>query len=294
LSRRSEVFMPQSVPLFTSWALYRVVKFFVVLCLATNTLHAVAQSNAKKVTGSPQKSGAKVDSANLLNKAYKQPMLAERVTKAFLMINLKALPTRSRTQMEESLAAFARAQQELLRAAPTTEIRENYELLDQLFEEYREIKSRPATAQSAAAFAEQNEELVWIAQKGAALLEAHSKSTRNELVATAGEARTLTQRIAKLYLFRASGIRSAVIANDLKKAELDYRNAITKLLATERNTTQIKERLALAETQWIFLRSAIVTLNANQNSLVELEHVSKACDNIAVVLEEITTLYERL
>ena len=60
---------------------------------------------------------------------------------------------------------------------------DDYELLEQLFDEYKSITAKPATLDTAKLLAEQNEELVWIATKGAKLLEAQFKSSRNELIA---------------------------------------------------------------------------------------------------------------
>jgi Type IV pili methyl-accepting chemotaxis transducer N-term len=240
------------------------------------------------------KAAQKADAGALLNMASRQPMLAERITKSFLMMTRNVLTFRSRNHLEESLAEFESNLVALIAAAPTNEIRENYELLDQLFEELKTIKSKPVNKQSAAELAEQNEELVWIAQKGANLLQAHTKSARNDLIATAGEVRVLTQRLAKLYLFRTSGIRSTVVANDLKKAEENYRVAIEKLVRAPQNTEQIKQELVLAETQWLFLRGAIERLNADQTSTIQLEHVSKTCDNILSVMEKIAGLYGQI
>jgi hypothetical protein len=124
------------------------------------------------------------------------------------------------------------------------------------------------------------------------LIQTYTKSTRSDLITTAGDARTLTQRIAKLYLFRSWGVRSNVIAKDLKTALADYRTAINKLLASPENSDAVKSELALAETQWSFLQQAMDRLNANQTSKVELEFVSKSCDNILDVMERVTKLYE--
>jgi hypothetical protein len=240
---------------------------------------------AKSVTG-------KIDTSALLNKASRQPMLAERITKSFSLVGQGVLETRSRRQLEDGLREFEDALNALLKDAPTAEIKENYALLAQLFDEYRGIKARPVNLENAKELAEQNEEVVWISQKGAMLLQQHIKSTRGELIATAGDVRTLTQRIAKLYLFRSWGVRSDVIANDLKNAETDYRAAIKKLLDAKENTAQIKNELALAETQWLFLKQAIERLDAAKTSKTELEHVSKSCDNILEVMERVTKLYE--
>ena len=238
------------------------------------------------------KPAAKFDGAAALNKAARQPMLAERITKSFSLIGQNVLESRSRRQLDDSIKEFETGLKKLQTISPTPEIRDNYQLLEQLFDEFKGLTSKPANLENAKPLAEQNEELVWIATKGAQLIQQHTKSTRSDLIGTASELRTLTQRIAKLYLFRSWGIRSDVIANDLKKAETDYRSAIAKLLKAPQNTGQIKEELALAETQWLFLKQAIERLNANQTSITELEHVSKACDNILEVMERVTRLYE--
>lgn len=235
---------------------------------------------------------AKFDPATALNKAARQPMLAERITKSFTQIGQKVLEARSRRNLDESIKEFESAMQELQKTGPTPEIRENYQLLEQLFDEFKSIKAKPVSLENARTLAEQNEELVWISTKGAMLIQAHTKSARSDLIVTASEVRTLTQRIAKLYMFRSWGIRSEVIANDLKKAEDDYRTNTLKLKLAAQNTEQIKSELALAETQYQFLKQAIDRLNANTKSITELEHVAKACDNILDVMERVTKLYE--
>lgn len=242
----------------------------------------------------PQKapSAVKFDGAAALNTAARQPMLAERVTKSFLLIGQKVMEARSRRQLDESIKQFETGLKTLQTSAPTPEIKENYQLLEQLFDEFKVIKAKPANLENAKTLAEQNEELVWISTKGAQLIQQHTKSARSELISTAGELRTLTQRIAKLYLFRSMGIRSDVIASDLKKAEIDYRADIERLLKAPQNTAQIKSELALAETQWLFLKQIIERLDANKTSAIELEYVAKACDNILEVMERVTKLYE--
>ncbi len=237
----------------------------------------------------------KFDAASALNRAERQPMLAERITKAFSLIGQKVLESRSKRQIDEAAADFQSSLKELIATAPTPEIKSNYQLLDQLWGEYRTIITRPATQENLKELSEQNEELVWIATKGANLIEAYVKTPQGDLIAVAGTARILSQRIAKLYLFRSWGLRdNVVVTNDLKAAEAEYRAAITRLLGATANTPQIKSELALAETQWQFLKAAIVKLDANRTSKIELEAVAKSCDNITELMERITKLYEGL
>jgi len=279
--------------------LVTVCVLFASLNMATTSPDAMAQARAAVKPDLEQKPtaktpAAKFNGASFLNKAIRQPMLAERITKSFALIGQNVLEIRSRRQMNDSLHEFGVALKELRAGAPTPEIKDNYELLTQLFEEYQGIQTKPVNVANARELAEQNEELVWISQKGAMLIQAYAKSTRSDLISTAGDARTLTQRIAKLYLFRSWGVRGDVIAKDLKKALADYRTSINKLIASPENTDQIKSELALAETQWTFLQQAMERLNTNQTSKLELEFVSKSCDNILEVMERVTKLYEGL
>jgi hypothetical protein len=254
----------------------------------------VALLSAALPAAAQPKAAPKFDGPSALNKAFRQPMLAERITKSFTLVGQNVLGTRSRRNLEDAIKEFEAALKELQATAPTAEIRDNYQLLEQLFGEYREITGKAINLDNAKLLAEQNEELVWISTKGAGLIQAYTKSERSDLIATASDIRILTQRVAKLYLFRSWGIRSEVIANDLKKAEADYRTDIKKLLAAPQNTEQINSELALAETQYLFLKQAIDRLNANKTSSAELEYVSKACDNILDVMERVTKLYEGL
>lgn len=256
-------------------------------------LAAIFLSAALPAAAQPR-STAKFDGPSALNKAFRQPMLAERITKSFTLIGQNVLETRSKRNLGDSIKEFDAALKELQSTAPNAEIRENYQLLEQLFGEFKELTSKAINLENARQLAEQNEELVWISTKGASLIQAYTKSERSELIATASDMRTLTQRIAKLYLFRSWGIRSDVLVKDLKKAEADYRADIAKLLAAPQNTDQIKSELALAETQYLFLKQGIDRLNANKTSGTELEYVSKACDNILEVMERVTKLYEGL
>jgi hypothetical protein len=260
-----------------------------------------AKPNATKLTAikpttvKPTKpASSKFEPAAALNKALRQPMLAERITKSFTLIGQGVLVPRARRDLDDSVKQFSTALTELQATAPTAEIKENYELLSQLFDEYREITAKPINLENAKTLAEQNEELVWISQKGAMLVQAHTKLTRGELIISAGDVRTLTQRIAKLYLFRSWGLRSNVIAEDLKKAETEYRAAMARMLASPQSTPEIKTELALAETQWIFLKEAMARLDSSSTSKTDLEDASKSCDNILEVMERVTKMYENL
>lgn len=242
----------------------------------------------------PTQARARLDAAELTNRAIRQPMLAERITKLYTQVGQNILGPRTARQLPAAMQDFETGLKELVANSATTEIRENYQLLDQLWGEYKSIAIRAPTLENARKLAEQNEEVVWIATKGAQLIQENLRTARGELIRTAGDVRVLSQRIAKLYLFRSWGIRSDVITNDLKAADGEYRAAMARLHKAPQNTPEIRAELQLAENQYLFLGQAIERLNAGSNVPRELEFVAKTCDNILEVMERVARLYEAI
>jgi hypothetical protein len=116
---------------------------------ATNPPAKSAAKPTPTKSAAPKVAPVKFDAAATLNKAIRQPMLAERITKSFSLIGQNVLETRSRRQLDDSLREFGVALKDLNAAAPTPEIKENYELLAQLFDEYRSIQTKPVNIDNA-------------------------------------------------------------------------------------------------------------------------------------------------
>jgi hypothetical protein len=253
-----------------------------VLALAPSAMPAAAQ----------QKIAPRLEFTQLQARAARLPMLAERITKLYMQVGQKLLGSRTSRSLAVAIAEFESGMKELVAQAPTPEIKENYQLLVLLWIEFKAIAQKPPDLDHARALAEQNEEVVWIAGKGAQLIQDYARSQGNELLRAALDVRVLSQRIAKLYLFRNWGIRSDVVANDLKAADADFRKAMAKLVDAPQNTPEIKAELQLAENQYIFLGQAVERLNTGRNVTRELEFVAKTCDNILEVMDRAARLYE--
>ena len=67
----------------------------------------------------PKAPAAKFDAGPALNKAIRQPMLVERITKSYTLIAQKVLESRSQRQIEDSVAEFEKALKDLKAMAPT-------------------------------------------------------------------------------------------------------------------------------------------------------------------------------
>jgi hypothetical protein len=239
-----------------------------------------------------QKVAQRLEFAQLQNRATRLPMLAERITKLYLQIGLKLPGSRASRSLAAVIGEFEGGLREQVAQAPTPEIRENYQLLELLWVEFKAIAQKPPDLDNARVLVELDEEVAWIAAKGAVLVRDYAKAQANDLVRAAGEARLLSQHIARLYLQRSWGIGPDTVAGQLASADAEFRKAMARLSEAPQNTPDIRSELQLAENQYIFLGQAAERLNTGRNTARELEFISKTCDNILEVMDRATRLYE--
>ena len=255
------------------------------------TATAATGASANNATNSAKSTPLRMPAA-LLNKAVSQQMLAERITRTYCMIGQGVLAERAKHQQDGDMRKFEQQLKELQTTATTAEIRDNYALLEQLWDDFKAINSKKATQEQAKQLAELNEELAWIAEKGATLLQEHIRLPRSEAIVLAGRARTLTQRMAKLYFFRSWGLRAEVIAKDLKTAEAEYLATMRRLVTLPQNNAASRQELALTDQQWLFFSEALAKLGTREERGVHMDNVAKISDNLLVTLDQLGMIFE--
>ena len=261
------------------------------VALTATAATGASANNATKATNSAKSTPLRMPAA-LLNKAVSQQMLAERITRTYCMIGQGVLAERAKHQQDGDMRKFEQQLKELQTTATTAEIRDNYALLEQLWDDFKAINSKKATQEQAKQLAELNEELAWIAEKGATLLQEHIRLPRSEAIVLAGRARTLTQRMAKLYFFRSWGLRAEVIAKDLKTAEAEYLATMRRLVTLPQNNAASRQELALTDQQWLFFSEALAKLGTREERGVHMDNVAKISDNLLVTLDQLGMIFE--
>lgn len=227
----------------------------------------------------------------LLDTATRLTMLAERVAKLHAQVGREVLVTRSRRALAEASGEFERGLREVSAAAPNAEIRDNYLLLRHLWDEYRAAALQAPTAEHARRLAERNEEVAWIAAKGARLLNEQSRSRPGDLVMAAGAARAAAQRLGKMHLQRGWAFPATALEAETGLAEAEVRRVLAELQRAPETGEAIALELRVAENQLALLRHAAGRLAVARERAQGLEHIAKAADNLVEVLDRAARSY---
>ena len=252
----------------------------VLLALLPVFSTALAQGGAQPATGVRASS------------ALRLATLAERIAKLHAQLGQGVLVERSRRSLPEAIRDFDASLKLATARAPTPEIRDNYVLLALLWREYREWALKTPTRENARKLRERTEEVVWIATKGAKMLQEHSRASQSAWALRAAGAALLSQRIPKLYLWRRWDMRDQALVRELRDAEENLRRSLDALHGAPDNTPEIEAELRGAQDQLSFMADAAKHFEGGAAAARSLEFIAKTGDHILDAMERMTRFYE--
>ena len=228
-----------------------------------------------------------------INKAGRERMLSQRMAKAYCQIGLGVEVERSRKTLEQSVSLFERQLAELKGFAPTPEIKDTYVRLEQSWLAYKQLLtgSEP-NVENAKKIVQASDDVLKLAQQATVQLEKQSGTATGKLINVAGRQRMLSQRIAKLTMFRAWNIASAQMTQDLDASMKEFAAAQVLLTSAPQNTAAISSELQLANTQWLFFSEAIKQTDGSRAE--QLRNVATTSERILQVMDDVAGLYEGL
>ncbi|WP_374338902.1 hypothetical protein [Leeia sp.] len=217
--------------------------------------------------------------------AGQQVFLAERLVKAYALQRLNVTASRPAEQLRASSEQFARNLQTLQQQAPTAAIREQYQLLAQLWTDYKPQLNAQADVRKLAAL---NEEWIYVAQQANQLWEkwdvSQGRKTERQLQQ---QISIQSQRLAKLYALQQLGANQPFVASDLVTA---HRLVTANLRQLRQQSTQQPDRLSriqLAETQWAFFEQALERAMKQGSSPELWRDVATTSERIVEVMDSL-------
>jgi len=224
--------------------------------------------------------------------AVRLTALAERIAKLQAQIGQGVLVERSRRALPGALRDFEAALKAVGGSTPTPEIRDNYVLLALLWPDYRDWARKPPTRDNARKFREQADEVVWVAAKGARLIQEESRATANAAAIRAATVAELSQRIAKLYLWQRWDLRDEALRRELREAEENLARTLAVLRAAPNTSAEVAAELQVAEDQRRFMADAAKESERGPGAARSLEFIAKTGDHIYDAMERAARLYE--
>ena len=234
-----------------------------------------------------------IDLNDAINKAGRQRMLSQRISKAYLAVAHKVEVNAAQQVLERSLALFDRQLAELKAFAPSPDIRETYARLDGPWSEFKGVVGAAPAREQAAKLLQLDSSILALSNQGTQQYEKASSKAVGRLVNIAGRQRMLSQRMAKFYLAGAMNVDPQGSQAEIGKARTEFLAAMETLRSAPEATPRIKEELALGDSQWIFFDQGLQQGNGAQ-SAKQMSNVFVSSENLLSVMDRVTGLYSAI
>jgi nitrate/nitrite-specific signal transduction histidine kinase len=244
----------------------------------------------------PAMSWAQITDINeAINKAGRQRMLSQRMSKAWLArldgtdySDIPKVLTNSVTLFESQLT-------ELRNYAPNADLKDTYARLIYPWAQFKELLTSGAPVRSKAqTLLQMDAQVLSLAHQGTQQYEALSGKPAGKLVNMAGRQRMLSQRMAKYFFSAHLDVQTQEAQKELSTARTEFIAAMQTLKKAPESTLFIRNALDLVEGQWVFFDAALQRLGDKRIGKRQLSDVFASSEAILVEMDRITGLYAAL
>jgi hypothetical protein len=224
-----------------------------------------------------------------INTAGRQRMLSQKLVMEYCQIGLGVLPEEGRATLAEATREFERNMERLDKLTAThAEVAAELADVRLVWDRFKPLLDEPPTLERARRLNYISEDLLYVSNKVAILLQDLSNRPVDRLVNLSGRQRMLSQRLAKLYLLRSWGIRTLSVRDDLLRAQREFGEILEALRLAPENSPDIAGELDAVILQWEWFRGALAQGDYDRFQLVVVD----ASETILRSMDQITDWYE--
>jgi hypothetical protein len=235
-----------------------------------------------------QSSQAQIAISTGINRSGRLRALSQRCAKGYAQIHLNVMPERSREVISTAQRIMAANIEELLRSTPPKEIAAQLTAVQNEVAKLNSLCSVPPTKDGVLAVSQQSNLVLAAANKVTLSYEALGKSGNSKLVNIAGRQRLLSQRLAKNFFLFASGFETKAVRDEIEADRAEFKTALGTLQNAPISTANIRNELALAQSQWVFYEGALTQRPEAEN----MRTVATTSERLLEVMNNLTELYD--
>ena len=229
-----------------------------------------------------------------INQAGRLRMLSQRMAKSWLMLETGLLARQSRLILRQSMDSFGGQLLALEPRANSAESSAAIAELARLWPRYQALLAADPSHKAARELFSINEDVLQAAQCLTLSFEQADGTRKGQLINLAGRERMLSQRVAKFFMFRHMGIRTAKCRVELDNASQEFSSALVELTAVAQDSSPVilGELESVAE-HWNALQSTLVLRNG-KDFAPNARKLFTTSENLLRRMEAAVDLYARL
>lgn len=247
-------------------------------------LLALGEANAKIV--SPH-----IDTlSEAINQAGRQRMLTQRIVKAYAQELLDVQPVEAHQQRENAIVLYEKQLSALKLFAPNNTVRDALNLVITLWGDFKKTASGEISHEGLERLHALNDEVLQASHQVVLRLTELSSNSVGHLVNIAGRQRMLSQRIAKFYMLRSSGLDTEEVRQSQNQAVREFTSALDELSSAPENTLEINKALKEIRRQWSIFEASFRLHDGNYVPLL----IALSSEKVLKGMNEITGMYAQL